>query len=240
MALCLPFLGVALFYIQKIYLQTSRQMRLLDLEAKSPLSTHLTETLDGVRTIRAFKWTRHVLDQNFKLLDLAQRPFYLLLCLQNWLNLVLDVAVACLAVILIALAVTLRHSMNSSLLGVAMVSVVNFSQTLSSFVNYWTRLETSLGAVARTRQFIAETPAESSDESAAIPTEWPSDCCIEFKDVSASYQYVDPKGFYRLDMMLTAIQGPPVLMSCRNLTSLLMLANGLLYVVALVQASLLS
>jgi ATP-binding cassette subfamily C (CFTR/MRP) protein 1 len=190
MAVCLPFLGVALFYVQKLYLQTSRQMRLLDLEAKSPLYTHLTETLDGVRTIRAFKWTRHVLDQNFRLLDLAQRPFYLLLCLQNWLNLVLDVAVACLAIILIALAVTLRHSMNSSLLGVAMVSIVNFSQTLSSFVNYWTRLETSLGGVARTRQFIAETPAEPSDESVVVPTEWPSDFRIEFKDVSASYQYV--------------------------------------------------
>lgn len=193
MALCLPFLGVVLFYLQKFYLQTSRQMRLLDLEAKSPLYTHLTETLDGVRTIRAFKWKGYVLDQNFGLLDLAQRPFYLLLCLQNWLNLVLDVVVACLAIILIALAVTLRHSMNSSLLGVAMVSIVSFSQTLSSFVNYWTSIETSLGAIARTRQFVAETPAELSDGAEVVSVEWPSDTSIEFKDVSASYQYVYPQ-----------------------------------------------
>ena len=177
MALCLPFLGVALFYLQKFYLQTSRQMRLLDLEAKSPLYTHLTETLDGIRTIRAFKWTEHVLNQNFALLDLAQRPFYLLLCLQNWLKLVLDIVVACLAVILVALVVTLRHSMNSSLLGVAMVSVMNFSLTLSSFVNYWTTIETSLGAVARTRKFVAETPMESRGDT-TVPTEWPEEFCI--------------------------------------------------------------
>lgn len=190
MAACLPFLGVALYYLQKVYLQTSRQMRLLDLEALSPLYTHLTETLDGVHTIRAFKWTRYVIDQNFSLLDLSQRPFYLLLCLQSWLNLVLDVFIACLAVILITLAVTLRHSMSSSLLGVAMVSIVSFSQTLSSFVSYWTSIETSLGAVARTRQFVADTPAESPEETVAVHEEWPTDSSINFKNVSASYQYV--------------------------------------------------
>jgi ATP-binding cassette subfamily C (CFTR/MRP) protein 1 len=191
MALSLPVLGVVLFYLQKLYLQTSRQIRLLDLEAKSPLFTHLTETLDGIRTIRAFKWKQHVLDQNFALIDVAQRPFYLLLCLQNWLNLVLDIVVACLAVVLIALTVVLRHSMNSSLLGVAMVSIVNFSQTLSSFLNYWTALETSMGAIARTRQFIADTPAELHNNGAvAVSSEWPSDFSIEFRDVSASYQYV--------------------------------------------------
>jgi ABC-type multidrug transport system fused ATPase/permease subunit len=207
MAVCLPFLGVALYYLQKVYLQTSRQMRLLDLEAISPLYTHLTETLDGAHTIRAFKWTRYVIDQNFSLLDLSQRPFYLLLCLQSWLNLVLDVFVACLAVILVTLAVTLRHSMSSSLLGVAMVSIVNFSQTLSSFVSYWTGIETSLGAVARTRQFVADTPAESPEETVAVPEEWPTDSSINFKNVSASYQYAWPLTLE--DVPLTVVKGPP-------------------------------
>lgn len=84
----------------------------------------------------------------------------------------LDVFVACLAMILIALAVTLRNSMNRSLLGVAIVSIVTFSQTLSSFVNYWTSIEIFLAAVARARRFITETPAELSDGSAVIRIRW--------------------------------------------------------------------
>lgn len=32
-----PFLGALLYIIQMFYLRTSRQLRLLDLEAKSPL-----------------------------------------------------------------------------------------------------------------------------------------------------------------------------------------------------------
>ncbi|PQE21894.1 ABC transporter protein [Rutstroemia sp. NJR-2017a BVV2] len=203
MALSLPVLGVALFYLQKFYLQTSRQIRLLDLEAKSPLFTHLTETLDGIRTIRAFKWKQHVLDENFVLIDVAQRPFYLLLCLQNWLNLVLDVVVACLVIVLVALSVALRHSMNGSLLGVAMVSIVNFSQTLSSFLNYWTAIETSLGAIARTRQFIRETPAElHNNGEVAVSPEWPSDFSIVFQDVSASYQSSGPDVVQKVNLTI--------------------------------------
>lgn len=82
----------ALLYLPKFYLRTSRQMRLLDLEAKSPLYTHLTETLDGIRTIQM---EVTVVSPNLALIDLSQRPFYLLLCLQNWLNLVLDISVTC-------------------------------------------------------------------------------------------------------------------------------------------------
>jgi ABC-type multidrug transport system fused ATPase/permease subunit len=37
MAISCPFLGVLLYFISRYYLSTSRQIRLLDLEAKSPL-----------------------------------------------------------------------------------------------------------------------------------------------------------------------------------------------------------
>lgn len=36
-AISYPFLGILLYIVQKFYLRTSRQLRLLDLEAKSPL-----------------------------------------------------------------------------------------------------------------------------------------------------------------------------------------------------------
>lgn len=36
-AISYPFLAALLYIVQKFYLRTSRQLRLLDLEAKSPL-----------------------------------------------------------------------------------------------------------------------------------------------------------------------------------------------------------
>ncbi|UNI13846.1 hypothetical protein JDV02_000545 [Purpureocillium takamizusanense] len=50
--------------VQKYYLWTSRQMRFLDLEMKTLLYTHFTETLAGLGTIRAFGWSEAFLRDN--------------------------------------------------------------------------------------------------------------------------------------------------------------------------------
>lgn len=52
-----PAVLVVLYFIQKVYLQTSRQVRLIDLEAKAPLYSQFAESLSGLPTIRAFGWT---------------------------------------------------------------------------------------------------------------------------------------------------------------------------------------
>lgn len=92
-----------------IKIETSRQLRHLDLEAKSPLYTQFSETLNGVVTIRAFGWETAFTDENLRLLDLSQKPYYLLFCIQRWLGVVMDLFVAGIAVVLVRTA-TLRST----------------------------------------------------------------------------------------------------------------------------------
>lgn len=102
--------------LQKYYLSTSRKIRLLDLEAKSPLYNHLIESHSGLVTLRAFGWTPNFQELNLTLLDASQKPYYLLLCIQHWLGLILDLLVAALAVILMVLVVKLRSDISSPFL----------------------------------------------------------------------------------------------------------------------------
>lgn len=76
-------------------------MRHLDLEAKSPLYRHFTETLNGVVTIQAFGWRPSFLKENHRLLDDSQKPYYLLFCIQRWLAVVMDLFVAGIATVLV-------------------------------------------------------------------------------------------------------------------------------------------
>ena len=117
----LPVVLLVMYFLQKYYLRTSRQIRLLDLEAKSPLYSHFLESLSGLVTIRAFGWTEAFEEQNVELLDKSQKPFYLLFCIQRWLALVLDLIVAALAVILMIMVVTLRDSLNPGLVAFGIV-----------------------------------------------------------------------------------------------------------------------
>jgi ATP-binding cassette subfamily C (CFTR/MRP) protein 1 len=190
MAICIPVIIVVLYIIQKIYLRTSRQLRFLDLEAKSPLFTHFVETIEGLSSIRAFHWQADVISTNLRWLDQSQKPYYLLFCIQRWLILVLDLMVAATATILMAMAFSLRSTTSGGSLGVALTAILSFSQGLQSLMASWTQMETSLGAIARTKNLEGAVPPEDANDNEVRrpPSSWPREGSIEFRHVYASYE----------------------------------------------------
>ncbi|KAJ5656628.1 hypothetical protein N7507_008578 [Penicillium longicatenatum] len=190
LAISYPLLGGLLYVVQKFYLRTSRQMRLLDLEAKSLLyllfSTHFLDTLKGIATLRAFGFLPEEIQKNARLVDSSQRPAYLLLMIQEWLNLVLNLVVMVIAVVLTTLAVRL-HS-NSGFAGASLYSLMSFGENLSGVVIFYTKLETFIGAIARLKNFNETVTPEDREEEDIIPgEEWPEHGTVELKDVSARY-----------------------------------------------------
>lgn len=115
----------ALYVLQHVYLRTSRPLRLLDLDAKGPIFSHFIESADGLVTIRAFGWQEYAARKNIRLVDESQKPYYLMFCIQRWLNLVLDSMVMFLATILVALAVNLRASTGAGRLGVSLNNILS-------------------------------------------------------------------------------------------------------------------
>jgi ATP-binding cassette, subfamily C (CFTR/MRP), member 1 len=68
-------------------------------------------------------------------------------------------------------------------------NVLGFSQALRTLVEAWTQVETSLGAIARVKNFEETTPTEDKLEELDIPpSSWPESGKIEFRDVTASYR----------------------------------------------------
>lgn len=193
LAIALPALVAVVWYLQRFYLSTSRQLRLLDLEHKSPLYSMLAETTEGLATIRAFGWSRRLGRAFAARLDDSQRPVYFLYCVQRWLNLVLDVLVAAVGVLVVALATQLRADGGGAgaLLGVAMAGLVGFSQSLGQFIFFYTELETSLGAIARITEY-AEMQAEDEPgperRQQQVPESWPSRGHIQLDRVTAHYR----------------------------------------------------
>ncbi|CEI66013.1 unnamed protein product [Fusarium venenatum] len=182
----LPLSFLALYLIQKYYLRTSRQMRLLDLEAKTPLYTQFTEITAGLSTVRTFGWTGELLDESFKLLNTSQKPFYLMFCIQRWLELVLDLFVAGMAMLLVTIALRIPGTTSEGAIGLSMVNLLGLNLTLTTVIDQWTTLETSLGAIARLKAFISSTPNENKDSEKEMPYNWPAGK-IEIEGITASY-----------------------------------------------------
>lgn len=191
-SLTVPGCILVMYVIQKFYLRTSRQIRLLEIETKAPLHSQFLEVLSGLPSIRAYGWTKDYQRRNKSALNASQRPYYLLFCIQRWLNLVLDLLVAGIAVLVVALATTLRGRGSTGFLGVALFNIVSFSGSLQQLISEWTSLETAIGAVSRIRTFAQHTRLEDlNGETGSMPDDWPRKGNILFNKVSASYEYVN-------------------------------------------------
>ncbi|KAF7558681.1 hypothetical protein G7046_g5481 [Stylonectria norvegica] len=187
-AISIPFVVAVLVVIQRFYVRTSKQLRLLEIEHKAPLYSHFLESIHGLATIRAFGWIQPYTEKNLLLLDGAQKPWYLLNCIQRWLTLVLDLVVALLTVLLVVLAVTLRGKISPSLLGVALVNMMELGNNMKGIILYWSILETSLGAITRIRTFSQTTPTELIFGEDKRPGEaWPAKGTLEVKNLAVRY-----------------------------------------------------
>ncbi|PMD39274.1 P-loop containing nucleoside triphosphate hydrolase protein [Hyaloscypha variabilis F] len=193
LAIAYPFMFILLYVIQKFYLRTSRQLRLLDLESKGPLYTHFLDTIKDVATFRAFGWVQNGIETNNKLLDTSQRPTYLLAMVQRWLLFTLQLLVAVLAIAVVTLATQLRSS--TGLTGASLVTLMTFGDILNYIITWYTQIETSIGAVSRLKKFSEQVKSESKEDEVVVPTtEWPLEGGIQITDVSASYSNADQNG----------------------------------------------
>ncbi|KAF8851871.1 putative ABC transporter [Acephala macrosclerotiorum] len=188
LAMSLPACMVVVWIVQKVYLRTSRQLRFLELESRAAVFSSFLESVEGLETIRSFSWRRQTIDENIHRVSNSQRPEFLLLSLQRWLNIVLDLLAAALASSVVAIAVIFRGRISGGQVGVALNIMLVANTTLLKLVENWTTLEISLGAVARLKSLEKETPSEGMNRDGFEPNEnWPSEGRIEIVEVTASY-----------------------------------------------------
>jgi ABC-type multidrug transport system fused ATPase/permease subunit len=187
--LAYPGLILILWYLQHFYLRTSRQVRLLDLEAKSPLYAHFLDTLKGITTIRAFGWVGHSMARHKQLLEQSQRATYMRSMIQRWLFLALGIIVMIVATALVALITQIGAGADIS--GASLVTLMTFSQSLTDIVRFYAALETSIGSVARLKSFMATTDSEVKPGRDVKPdNNWPSTGRLVLQNAWASYKYV--------------------------------------------------
>ncbi|PNP84224.1 hypothetical protein FNYG_02912 [Fusarium nygamai] len=178
-------IAVVIGFFHEFYLRTSRRLRVMDIEARSPVLSLLLESLDGLATVRAYGWASWYLRRGIEVLERSQVPFHFLQSAQVTLNLSVDLFVATLALVVISIAVVQMNTSGGSL-GLALFNIVGLGQSVKGVVFFWTSLEITLGAVARIRDFTQDTKSEH--ESDTKPSaEWPTRGEIHFSDVTLTH-----------------------------------------------------
>jgi len=185
----LPPLGVLYFYIQRVYVATSRQLKRIESVSRSPIYSHFLETINGTSTIRAFSQQQRFIRDNFDRTDENQVAYYLSISSNRWLAVRLEFLGNCMILFAGLFAVISRHKIMSGLVGMSLTYSLEITGTLNWLVRMTSELETNLVAVERVKEY-SETPTEAEwiRPDSRPPDHWPAAGSIGIEDFKLRYR----------------------------------------------------
>lgn len=190
-AVAIPLL-IVYVTVQNYYIPCTRQLQRMDSILRSPLFAHLSETLDGVTTIRAYRAQQRFRALNSTKLDSQQRAYYLLVSANRWLAVRLE-SVGTLVVLfagLLAVFGGLTNTLSAGLGGLAVSYALNVTQSLNWMVRMASDRESNIVSVERVDNYSTTTPVEAPLCIAATqpPSDWPAEGRLAFNGYFLRYR----------------------------------------------------
>ncbi|KAF9432868.1 hypothetical protein BGZ76_010220 [Entomortierella beljakovae] len=189
----IPFLLAGFIFLRQIYIRTSRQVKRIDSQTRSPIYSQLSETLDGLTSVRAFGVGERFMGRFIEAQEANGRAFFAYLICARWLGFRLDALSALFLGITAVACVAVRDSQQAALVGLALSYVTQLSGELQWAVRQSVEAAILMVSVERMMEYAQVKPEESGrhrfnpDGSSVIPNGWPSEAKITFTDMSLTY-----------------------------------------------------
>ncbi|GAB9464782.1 Atp-binding protein [Globisporangium polare] len=210
MVILVPVL-IGYYTSQRYFIKTSRELQRLDSISRSPVFALLSETLDGLPTIRAYGAETAFARKNEEQLDRNQRAYFLNFAVNCWLALRLEFAGTLIASFA-ALCAVLAHNPNTTegaafagLAGVSLSYAFSVTQSLNWSVRMISQLQTQMISVERIKNYsemAIEPELTSSDPQLAPSADWPANGEIVFRNVNLRYRPGLPRVLRNLSLAI--------------------------------------
>ncbi|XP_041637493.1 multidrug resistance-associated protein 4 [Cheilinus undulatus] len=187
----LPLLLVFLF-LRRYFLRTSRNIKRLESTTRSPVFSHLSSSLQGLWTIRAFGAEERFQKDFDSHQDLHSGAWFLFLTTSRWFALRLDGLCAIFVTITTFGCLLLRNQLDAGSVGLALTYSVTLMGMFQWGVRQSAEVENMMTSVERVVEYTeleSEAPWETQKRP---PPDWPSKGLVTFDQVSFSYSSDGP------------------------------------------------
>ncbi|KRX98141.1 Multidrug resistance-associated protein 1 [Trichinella pseudospiralis] len=182
-------IAILYYFLQKIYIRSSRQLKRIESITRSPVYSHFQESLTGAAVIRAFQVQERFIFESERRLDENQTSFYQNEVSNRWLAVRLELIGNFLVLMAALFAVISREDkISAGIVGLSVSYALQITQSMNYAVRMTGDLETNIVAVERTNEYM-HTPTEAaltSDER--LPNDWPTNGTIQFSDYKLRYR----------------------------------------------------
>ncbi|CAG8585068.1 24520_t:CDS:2, partial [Racocetra persica] len=184
-----------LYYFAALYYRsTNRELKRLDSVLRSSLYAHFSETLTGLPTIRAYREQERFLRSNEKFLDIENRAYFLIFCVQRWLSLRLEGIANVLILFASLFSVIFRFGVLPSITGLVLSYALQVTGTFNWCVRQIAEVEANMNSVERLVHYSdnLEIEADNIIPDHRPPPEWPSRGEIHIKNLEIKYRPDSP------------------------------------------------
>ncbi|KAI5968496.1 hypothetical protein KGF57_000197 [Candida theae] len=158
---------------------------------RSPLFSHLSESVNGVETIRAYNQLGKFRQVNDEITNRFIRVHYTMLSCNRWLSMRLQAISAVIlyssALFILATSGT-SHELSPGLVGFVLVNALSISNALSMIIRGWADIETRSVSLERVIEYCGLKPEAAVTKEYRPPTKWPSKGEISFENYSTKYR----------------------------------------------------
>jgi len=172
LAVSLFLYGYLLFYS----IQAARDARRIESNAKSPIFVQYEETLDGLSTIRTYKYEEMFSARIIKKVNHCVNSYLMAAKCVRWLNMRADIISGILVGGAFYLCVWRLNSepSTSATIGLAMTQSLNVIYSIPLFLLFYGMMDTRMNAIERIYEYITTTPHEKDfDEPKCDDSTWP-------------------------------------------------------------------
>uniref|UniRef100_F6XVA7 ATP binding cassette subfamily C member 8 n=1 Tax=Monodelphis domestica TaxID=13616 RepID=F6XVA7_MONDO len=184
-------LAIVCYFIQKYFRVASRDLQQLDDSTQLPLLSHFSETMEGLTTIRAFRYEALFQQKLLEYTDSNNIASLFLTAANRWLEVRMEYIGACVVLIAAVASITksLHKELPAGLVGLGLTYALMVSNYLNWMVRNLADMEIQMGAVKRIHGLL-KTEAENYEGLLApslIPKNWPVQGKIQIQNLSVRY-----------------------------------------------------
>jgi len=187
-AIALVPISIMYYFIQKFYVNISRQLKRIQSVSQSPIFSHFGETLTGTSTIRAYSRQNSFIKQNEDNVDTNQMAYYPTIVSNRWLAFRLEMIAKLIILLAAIFAVADRGSVNAGIVGLSVSYALQITQTFNWMVRQVSEMESNIVALERIHEYTGVDQEASYVTDEKLPDEWPHDGAIEFRNYSTRYR----------------------------------------------------
>jgi ATP-binding cassette subfamily C (CFTR/MRP) protein 4 len=180
------------YFLRVIYIQTSRSVKRIEGITRSPIFSHMTASMHGLSTIRAFSAQKILIKEFDDYQDNHSAAWFLFIasnrCFGFWLDMI--------CIVFFAVAIFVLMYFNKSIyggdIGLIVTQYIMLIGSLQWGMRQWSELENHMVSVERLLEYNSVESEPEREELAKLPKDWPRQGRIEFRDLSLRYNPTDP------------------------------------------------